>query len=123
MLDLSEFQKKIKEEFEKSQRNKTVQVSGKNIDEALKHASIELSVPIKNIDYEILDKGSSGFFGIKARPCRIIAYQSLEKADKKTREVSAEQKFDIDYSKHESFEIDNDIDGNSLFALLRMVLI
>lgn len=37
---------------------------GKTVDQALEIASRTLSIPVENIDYEVLDYGNSGFLGI-----------------------------------------------------------
>lgn len=48
-------------------------VVAKSIKRALERASEVLDENIMNLDYEILEHGSSGFLGIGARPYRIIA--------------------------------------------------
>jgi len=47
-------------------------ISAKSIKRALERASDILEENIMNLDYEILQQGSSGFFGVGAKPCRII---------------------------------------------------
>jgi len=110
MLNLEEFQRRMEEELKKTRDSRTVQVSGKNLDEALEQASVELSLPVKNIDYEILDKGNPGFFGIKSRPCRIIAYQAAKPADEE-RELSLDEQFNLQSYEQDSVEINKDVDG------------
>ncbi|MDR2734787.1 MAG: FapA family protein [Spirochaetota bacterium] len=47
-------------------------ISAKSIKRALERASDILEENIMNLDYEIIQQGSSGFFGVGAKPCRII---------------------------------------------------
>lgn len=47
--------------------------TGKNVDEALNSALLELGVPSDRMEYEVLDQGSNGFLGIGSRPARIKA--------------------------------------------------
>ncbi|HBM80452.1 MAG TPA: protein jag [Clostridiaceae bacterium] len=44
--------------------NKTIEATGKNTDEAIENALNELNVSRKNVDVEVLEKGSKGLFGI-----------------------------------------------------------
>jgi len=73
MIGLDDFREKMKAEIEKTKQMKSVQVSGRNLDDALEQASLELGLPLRVLEYEILDKGNPGLFGIKGSPCRIIA--------------------------------------------------
>ena len=41
-----------------------IEVSAKTVDEALTEASISLGIPSSEIEYEVVDKGSTGFLGI-----------------------------------------------------------
>ena len=53
---------------------------GKTVEEALTAASVELGVASTDLDYEVIDKGSSGFLGIGAK-------QAVIKAKKKDDDV------------------------------------
>ena len=46
---------------------------GKTVEEALTAASIELGVASTDIDFEVIDKGSSGFLGLGAKQAVIRA--------------------------------------------------
>ncbi len=78
MLDLETFRARMLEEVERTKAVKSVQVTGHSLEDALNQASIELSRPLKSIEYEILDKGKQGLVGIGKTPCRIVAYESLK---------------------------------------------
>ena len=41
-----------------------IEVSGKNVDEALTNALIELETTSDKVEYEVIEKGSSGFLGM-----------------------------------------------------------
>ena len=47
--------------------------SGKTVEEALAAALAELGTTVDNINYEIVDEGSSGFLGINKKPAVIKA--------------------------------------------------
>lgn len=48
-----------------------IEITGKTVDEAITNATIKLSVTSDKLEYEVIDKGSSGFLGINRRPAVI----------------------------------------------------
>ena len=50
-----------------------IEVSAKSVDEALTEASIKLGIPSSEIDYEVIEKGSTGFLGIGSKNAVIKA--------------------------------------------------
>ena len=50
-----------------------IDVKAKSLDEAITKAMLELGTTSDNIEYEVIDKGSSGFLGIGAKPVVIRA--------------------------------------------------
>ena len=42
-----------------------IEVSGKNVDEALTNALIKLETTSDKVEYEVIEKGSAGFLGIQ----------------------------------------------------------
>lgn len=52
---------------------KTLEITGKNVDEALKSALEQLNVTKDKVEVEIIDEGNKGFFNfIGAKPARIL---------------------------------------------------
>ena len=47
--------------------------TGKNVEDALTKATIELGVSSDKVEYEVIDKGSAGFIGIGSKPAKINA--------------------------------------------------
>ena len=50
-----------------------IEVSAKSVDEALTEASIKLGIPSSEIEYEVVEKGSTGFLGIGSKSAVIKA--------------------------------------------------
>ncbi len=50
-----------------------IEVSAKTVDEALTEASITLGIPSSEIEYEVIEKGSTGFLGIGSKNAVIKA--------------------------------------------------
>lgn len=48
-----------------------IEVSAKNVDDAITEALVQLGTTSDQIEYEVLDKGSSGFLGFNSKPAKI----------------------------------------------------
>ena len=76
----------------------SVEVSADSLDEALADAAVQLGISVRDIDYEVLQRGVSGFFAITKKDWKIRAYKSLtaarvqKKAAKAEAEASEESK-------------------------------
>ena len=64
---------------------KEIEVSGKTVEEAITNATIELGPTSDQMEYEIVDRGSTGLFGLGSKPAIIRA---------KKKEVSLEESID-----------------------------
>lgn len=76
-----------------------IRVSAKTVEDAIIEASIQLETSSDNIEYEIVDKGSAGFLGIRRKPAVINARKKPEIAEEPVKvkkeakkEVKPEQK-------------------------------
>ena len=54
----------------------SIHVTGKNIEDALLQGAIELGLPVRRLEYEILDKGKRGVFGVGHKNCTLIIYEA-----------------------------------------------
>ena len=54
-------------------------VEGKSLEEALADAGVQLSVPLKNLEYEILERGAAGFLGTGRKPWKLRVYVAAAK--------------------------------------------
>ena len=48
-----------------------IEFTGKTVDDALTNALVEFGVTSDQIEYEVLEKGSSGFLGFNSKPAKI----------------------------------------------------
>jgi uncharacterized protein (DUF342 family) len=76
MVTFQELQKYMQNKLEEGKAQKYINVSGESLEDALKQASIELGLPVKKLDFEVLDPGSKGVFGVGKKPTLILAYKS-----------------------------------------------
>ena len=56
--------------------------TGKTVEDAVMEAAIKLETTSDKLDYEILEKGSSGFLGIGSKPAKIKARKLMETVDR-----------------------------------------
>ena len=62
-----------------------ITVSAKTVDEAITKALIELETTSDKLVYEVVDKGSTGFLGLGAKPAVIRARKELTLEDLEAR--------------------------------------
>ena len=48
-----------------------IEISAKTVDDAITEATIQLGTTSDNLEIEVVDKGSTGFLGIKSKPAMI----------------------------------------------------
>ena len=100
------------------------EITGKTVDEALTNAILELGTTIENLEYEVIEKESSGFLGMFGKPARIKARikMTVENTAKKfltdvfsTMDINAkvEVKFD-----QENTTVEVNIDGDEMGVLI-----
>ena len=58
-----------------------IEFTGKTVDDALTNALVEFGVTSDQIDYDVLEKGSSGFLGFNSKPAKIKASKKYTVAD------------------------------------------
>ena len=59
----------------------SIRVTAKTVEDAITEASIQLGTNIDNIEYTVIEKGSSGFFGIGAKKAVIEAKKKFTDED------------------------------------------
>lgn len=83
-----------------------IEVTGKSVDEAITNACLKLETSSDNIEYEVIDKGSNGLFGIfNSKPAKI-------KARVKSGVDSVDEEFD-EFEKKEKAAIKETVEVNN----------
>ncbi|MDD4371615.1 MAG: protein jag [Anaerostipes sp.] len=77
--------------------------TGKTESDAVMNAAMELGVTSSNINYKVIDKGSSGFLGLFAKPAIIeLVEETIETPEpKKKKEISSSEKVSLKENKRE----------------------
>ncbi len=112
MIELPRLREYMKVQAEEDKKRRSVNVSGPTIDDALTQASVELSVPLKEIEYEVLDPGSKGTFGFGRRDCMLIAYEKRQEVAEEDHNID----FDLGYASAKD-DIPEDRDGEVFVRL------
>ncbi|MEL3905647.1 MAG: FapA family protein [Treponema sp.] len=83
MIHFEQIRAQMKEQYERDSSRFFVEVTGATLDEAISNAAVELGLRPAMIDYEILQRGASGFFVLNPRDWKIRAYEirHTKKAD------------------------------------------
>ncbi|UER67457.1 FapA family protein [Borrelia sp. BU AG58] len=75
-VSFSDFRSKMRDYLERENNVNLMEVEADTLEEALNDASLELSIPYKDLDYEVLERGTSGIFGYGRKKWRIVAYKN-----------------------------------------------
>lgn len=67
-----------------------IEVTGKDVNEAVINAAQKLETPSDELEYEVIDAGSAGFLGIGKRPAKIKARKKEAAAEEITKPVQKE---------------------------------
>ena len=78
-LGMGEIAELMRRYLEEDGAKKSLVVEGKSVEDALADASMQLGVPLKRLEYEVIAKGSPGFLGAGKAPWRIRAYATAVK--------------------------------------------
>ncbi|AFG38128.1 FapA family protein [Spirochaeta africana] len=106
---LQDFMRTMRDE---DRERRSINVSGPTLEDALEQASIELQVPIAEIEYEVLDKGHSGVLGVGRKPVMLLAY-AAQKMHQMTGSFDGDMGFDLGFEEAGS----SDRDGEALVKL------
>ncbi|MDR0448607.1 MAG: FapA family protein [Treponema sp.] len=91
MVDFVQLQYAMKERLERDRTIRIIEAEGATLEEAVAEASTLLSLPVRNIEYEIDVKGFAGFLGTGKKNWRIKAYERVTAATiQEEKEVAAE---------------------------------
>ncbi len=102
-----------------------IEVSAKNVEEAITEASVQLGTTSDGIEYEVLEKGSSGFLGIGSKNA-IIRAKKKETIEDRIRSflssvfdaMDMEVQIDIRMSEEAANTIDVELSGDEMGILI-----
>jgi len=100
--------------LEEDGAKKSLVVEGRSVEEALADAAVQLGVPLKRLEFEVLEKGNPGMMGAGRKPWRVRAYPA---AKKREVEVVAEAAPVVAEAEPVSVDVERDEDGECFVRL------
>jgi uncharacterized protein (DUF342 family) len=95
-ITLEQLQDYMRRQLAEDAGNRALTLEAESIPEALRRASIELSLPIRELEYEVLSKGSPGTLGVGKKPWKVHVYEkshpvktAVETAEEERRKAEA----------------------------------
>lgn len=98
MVNLDQLRGFMKKQADADRAKRTVRVVGASIEEALGQASIELGVPVAELEYEVLVAGSRGTLGMRRKDWELVAYEATTEKEESVAEPEVKMDFDLDFS-------------------------
>jgi uncharacterized protein len=89
-LGLGEIAELMRRYLDEDGAKKSLVVEAKSVEEALADAAIQLGLPIKNIEYEVLEKGNPGVLGAGRKNWRVRAYPAAVKREVEMPKAAAD---------------------------------
>ncbi|UCF97665.1 MAG: FapA family protein [Spirochaetaceae bacterium] len=81
MITLESIREYMRDQLEADRARQAVKVSGSSVEDALENAAIELGIPVKRLEYEIVEHGSKGMLGVGRKDWIILAYPTALKSE------------------------------------------
>ncbi len=96
MVGMDRLKEYMQQQYSEDKQRNFVNVSGDTLEEALNAAAIELSLPLKRIEYEILEKGTKGLLGVGKKPYSLLAYPAADQHEPESLDISGGDDLDFD---------------------------
>jgi len=77
MVDFIQLQNIVKDRLEQDRNIRTVLATGDSLEQAVTEASVLLDIPVRRVDYEVTERGASGFLGSGKKKWEIKAYERV----------------------------------------------
>jgi uncharacterized protein (DUF342 family) len=81
MVEFVQLQQMIREQLEQDKTIRSVEAAGETVEAAVAEAAALLDVPVRRLEYEIVERGFAGFFGTGRKEWKINAYERFEVPD------------------------------------------
>jgi uncharacterized protein (DUF342 family) len=81
MITLESIREYMRDQLETDRTRQAVKASGASVEEALENAAIELGIPVKSLEYEIVETGSKGLLGVGRKDWTLLVYPAALKAE------------------------------------------
>ena len=77
MVDFIQLQQIVRERLERDRNIRTVNAAGATLEDAVAQAAALLNIPVRKLEYEVTERGASGFLGSGKKDWIISAYERI----------------------------------------------
>ncbi|MDR1908835.1 MAG: FapA family protein [Spirochaetaceae bacterium] len=105
-MDFIQLQQKIKERLKEDRSVRIINAEGPTIEAAVAQAATLLDIPVRRLEYEVLERGFPGFLGAGKKIWKISAYERARLEE----DAGEEETFDEAFADGEAAEEDRDGD-------------
>jgi uncharacterized protein (DUF342 family) len=113
MVDFFELKDRLQLRLEADLFVRSVEAEGNSLETAVQEAATLLGLPVRRIEYEVVDRGFAGLFGKGVKPWKIKAYVGLTEID----EPEQSEEADLELADTPEVEIVK-IDGKAFVQLI-----
>ncbi|MDR2758462.1 MAG: FapA family protein [Spirochaetaceae bacterium] len=92
MVDFVQLQQIMKESLEQDRIIRTIDVTGSTLEKAVSEAAVLLNLPIRRLEYEVIDRGFPGILGKGQKDWTIRAYERILAKKETDSSVVVEEK-------------------------------
>jgi uncharacterized protein (DUF342 family) len=103
-VDFVQLQQKIKEQLSRDRSIQSIEAEGPTLEAAVADAATLLDIPMRRLEYEVVERGSPGFFGTGKKAWKIRAYEQV----RATAGIKNEQALDEEFGDAEAVVEDRD---------------
>jgi uncharacterized protein (DUF342 family) len=111
MVDFVRLQNLVREQLERDRTVRTISVTAPSLEDAVSEAATLLDIPVRRLEYEVVERGSPGFLGTGKKDWTINAYEQVRKITEHTKDEDVSD--DIDFSE----PVIDDLDGQGFVRL------
>ena len=87
MVNLDKIRADMEKKYAADSEIKTVEVRADTLDECLADASVQLEASVSSLEYEVIEKGYGGIFGLMKKPWFVRVYENPESVAIKKKKI------------------------------------
>jgi uncharacterized protein (DUF342 family) len=87
VVDFVLLQNIVKEQLEQDRAIHMVETSGPSLEAAVSEAAALLNIPVRRLEYEVVERGSTGMLGVGKKDWKIQAYERVVIAKKEEQDI------------------------------------
>ena len=91
LINLEQLQEYMRRQSEEDRKNRTLTLEAETVQEALARGAIELGVPTRSLEYEVIERGNPGTLGLGRKPWKVKVYERSRQVKTSAELAAAER--------------------------------